>query len=301
MSRTLRDLRRYSFPELIENDSFKSHISGLLSDKQYTGSILICGEDGYGRNYAAKLIARDYLEDTDLVQRGIHPDFLPICGNGISGQISIDSVREVTYECNKASVVADNKRVVFIRDAFNLNAASANALLKALEQPPEGVLFIMTARKESDLIPTVLSRCVVTHISPVSTSGAYEFLATKFMDIEPDRLHHICEALQGHVGIILKTLSDQHIYHLFNESEIALNSASKGIKLDFGVHMSATENRSDYKQMIFFMCCIASSPLFDSSSCPDFLEKLAEAYTDLDQNININLLSSLLTAEIQEI
>lgn len=293
-------MKRYNFPELVENSIFKSHISGLFADGKNPGSLLICGEDGCGRNFAARLTARDYLDDTDLIQRNIHPDFLTVTGSGASGQISIDSIRETAYECNKAAVAADNRRVVFIRDAFNLNAASANALLKILEQPPEGVLFILTARRESDLIPTVLSRCVVTHVNPVSPSAAYDCLAAKFGNIEPSRLRHVCEGLQGHIGTISKVLSDQHIYSLFNESELALNAAASGNKLDFCAHISSAENRADYKQMIYFMYSIAASPLFDASSCRAFLEKLAEAYTDLSQNININLLSALLTAVIQE-
>lgn len=301
MYRISKDLKKYNFPGLIENESFKKHISGIFSADRAPGAILICGEDGCGRNFAARLLAADYLDDTaGLVLRGIHPDLLTVSGSGTSGQITIESIREVSYECNKAAVMADNKRVVLIRDAFNLNTASANALLKTLEQPPEGVLFIITSRREHDLIPTVLSRCMVSHVQPVSPAAAYDHLAGKFPGVEPSQLRHVCTALRGHIGLITKTLSDQHTFLLFRESELALNDVMQGNKLGFGAHISAAENRADLKQMIFFMYSAAASSPADYVSVTYFLEALAKAYADADQNINIQLLSSFLTAQIQE-
>ncbi len=46
-----------------------------------------------------------------------------------------------------------------LKPAETMNEAAANALLKTLEEPPEGNLFILTAIGDRDLLPTIVSRC----------------------------------------------------------------------------------------------------------------------------------------------
>jgi DNA polymerase-3 subunit delta' len=50
-------------------------------------------------------------------------------------------------------------RVVLLHPAEALNQASANALLKMLEEPPPGVLFLMVTHQPQRLLPTIRSRC----------------------------------------------------------------------------------------------------------------------------------------------
>ena len=64
-----------------------------------------------------------------------------LCGEGVSGDIRVDRVREVRREIFNTALSAGG-RAVHIKGADKLNGASANALLKVLEEPPEGVLFI---------------------------------------------------------------------------------------------------------------------------------------------------------------
>lgn len=49
--------------------------------------------------------------------------------------------------------------MLFIYGAQNLNGASANAMLKIMEEPPEGVMFLLTASSAAAVLPTIRSRC----------------------------------------------------------------------------------------------------------------------------------------------
>lgn len=60
-------------------------------------------------------------------------------------------------------------RVLFIYGAQNLNGSSANAMLKIIEEPPEGVLFVLTATSAATVLPTIRSRCAAYTIAPVPT------------------------------------------------------------------------------------------------------------------------------------
>ena len=51
------------------------------------------------------------------------------------------------------------KRVVMLYPAEALNEASANALLKTLEEPPPETVFLLVSNSLDRLLPTILSRC----------------------------------------------------------------------------------------------------------------------------------------------
>ena len=52
-------------------------------------------------------------------------------------------------------------KVVVLEDASSLTIEAQNALLKILEEPPEDAVLILGAKSESDLLPTVISRCQI--------------------------------------------------------------------------------------------------------------------------------------------
>jgi DNA polymerase-3 subunit delta' len=61
-------------------------------------------------------------------------------------------------------------RIVLIHPAEALNVASANALLKMLEEPASGVIFILVAHQLQRLLPTIISRCQKINM-PVPNEG----------------------------------------------------------------------------------------------------------------------------------
>ncbi|MDX9950515.1 MAG: DNA polymerase III subunit delta' [Methylophilaceae bacterium] len=76
-----------------------------------------------------------------------------------SQQISVDQVRELADFLTLSSHQSSGLRVVLIHPAEALNPTSANALLKMLEEPPGGVIFILVSHQLKRLLPTILSRC----------------------------------------------------------------------------------------------------------------------------------------------
>jgi DNA polymerase-3 subunit delta' len=76
-----------------------------------------------------------------------------------SQQISVVQVRELAEFLSLSSHQSSGLRIVLIHPAEALNAASANALLKMLEEPPDGVVFILVSHQLKRLLPTIISRC----------------------------------------------------------------------------------------------------------------------------------------------
>lgn len=74
-------------------------------------------------------------------------------------QISIAQVRDLNDFLSLSSHRSNGLRIVLIHPAETLNVASANALLKVLEEPAPGVVFILVAHQLQRLLPTIISRC----------------------------------------------------------------------------------------------------------------------------------------------
>ncbi len=71
-------------------------------------------------------------------------------------------------------------RFIVITDAEMMNEPSQNALLKSLEEPPAGVIFILITSNLSRIRETILSRCWHMHFSPLANSDVAKILEEHF-------------------------------------------------------------------------------------------------------------------------
>lgn len=85
-------------------------------------------------------------------------DEQPTSTTSKKSQISVAQVRQLSGFFELTSHQS-GRRVVLVHPAETLNAASANALLKILEEPPAGVIFILISHRPQRLLPTITSRC----------------------------------------------------------------------------------------------------------------------------------------------
>ncbi len=97
-------------------------------------------------------------------QNGIHPDILHVqrevgSKGELKGFLTVDRIREMTADAyvlpNEAA-----RKVYILDEADKMNPQAQNALLKTLEEPPAGVIFLLCVESAGLLLPTVRSRCV---------------------------------------------------------------------------------------------------------------------------------------------
>lgn len=79
-------------------------------------------------------------------------------GKTKSHQIRIDQVRALTPVL-AVSAHRGGRRVIIVDPAEAMNPFTANALLKLLEEPPAGVVFLLVSAQPMRLLPTLRSRC----------------------------------------------------------------------------------------------------------------------------------------------
>lgn len=93
--------------------------------------------------------------------------------------VKISSIREVRKFLSLEYTDVKN-RVVIIDEAHLMNTEAQNALLKSLEEPPDGVIFILITPYEERLLPTINSRCWQIKFSSMSTEIIKNILIDKF-------------------------------------------------------------------------------------------------------------------------
>ncbi|MCS6835356.1 MAG: DNA polymerase III subunit delta' [Anaerolineae bacterium] len=100
-----------------------------------------------------------------LLRSGNHPDLLTVVGDERSGQIKIDSVREV-MNLLALKPYASRYRVALLTDFDRAQPRAQDALLKTLEEPASHAVLLLIANERSAILPTILSRCQVLPLRP---------------------------------------------------------------------------------------------------------------------------------------
>jgi DNA polymerase III subunit delta' len=111
---------------------------------------------------------------------GSHPDVIYVrpAEDRASATISVEAIREVVRKTGYHRYDAQ-RRVIIIDPAEAMPPPTANALLKTLEEPPEGTGFILVATHSSALLPTIVSRCQRIRFSPVDNRALGKWLSSK--------------------------------------------------------------------------------------------------------------------------
>lgn len=104
------------------------------------------------------------------------------------------------------------RQVFLIGDAERLvpqesSPEAANALLKVLEEPPEGTTFMLTATDPDALLPTIRSRLLPIRLGPLSSDEVASFLVEQ-RGADPSAAALAARLAQGSIGQALAFLPD---------------------------------------------------------------------------------------------
>ena len=213
------------------NAELRSSVQLMLAARRLTHSVLLVGEEGLGAGFAARCIAADYLypaggapaeallrgeccravgkpgdRDSGHVETGIVREAISVAGMGAGGKYLVSQVKAMRSEIFNTSLSAEG-RAVLLYHVEKMNEESANALLKVMEEPPEGVLFLLTADSLAGVLPTIRSRCVSFAVAPVSPEQCARYCAAQGVDKKTAALYS--ELFDGHIGTVLAAAQDE--------------------------------------------------------------------------------------------
>jgi DNA polymerase-3 subunit delta' len=164
------------------------------------------GKEAVAQRFAQGLLCSDAPRATGCgtcpscrkVAGGSHPDLHTLAAE--KDTIPIDAVRTLTARLQMTAFEGGAK-VAIARDTHKMNAASQNALLKTLEEPPGNAVLILCTHAPHLLLPTVRSRCQRVAFGPLRRAVVRSWLATACARSEDDADVRLAAALgEGSFG-----------------------------------------------------------------------------------------------------
>ena len=194
---------------------------------------ILAGRQGLGKRTFADAAARELLGADGSQEH--HPDILILtygpkdekeekkAADGKEYErarsIRIGQIRQMQQRLTTRPTLGD-KRVVIIDPADDMERNASNALLKSLEEPPEGTFFLLVTHRPAQLLPTIRSRCRVLRFNPLSqdelvqelkssmpeTDGAALADAVQFAGGSPGSAQQFVEQDLGSIAQVMRTL-----------------------------------------------------------------------------------------------
>ena len=199
-----REVARLAGQEEAERALFEAFMSGRMQH-----AWLLTGPKGIGKATLAYRMARFVLHygtpdaakaagARDLsvpesstafhqVAAGSHPNLLTVRrpwddkAKKLKTVITVDEVRRIGHFFGLTATERGAWRVVVIDSADEMNTNAANALLKALEEPPANGLFLVLSHQPGRLLPTIRSRCRMLRMTPLDEGEIEGLMASTEM------------------------------------------------------------------------------------------------------------------------
>lgn len=216
--------------DIVGHASQLAQLRSDIASENIAHAYLFSGTAHLGKTTIAKRFAYDILaqdsEDTDAVESSMsnltHPDYICVDQLWIEGvcedwdtiaessnvqqlhrskapkaktnTISIDDVRSLQERLIETRM--GKHRVCMITSLERMQDAAANAFLKILEEPPEGLVFVITTERMSTLLPTLVSRCRTVSFQQVRHAELLKLLSGASED-DQKFITHIARGCPG--------------------------------------------------------------------------------------------------------
>ncbi|MDQ1068734.1 DNA polymerase III subunit delta' [Streptomyces canus] len=186
-----------------------------------THAWLFTGPPGAGRNQAARAFAAalqcvspdralggipgcGFCDGCHTALIGTHADVTSVAAVGT--QILADDMRD-TVRKSFTSPATGRWQIILVEDAERLNEKSANAVLKAVEEPAPRTVWLLCAPSIEDVLPTIRSRCRHLNLSTPSVEAVADMLVRR-EGVEPAAAMAAARATQGHVDRARRLATD---------------------------------------------------------------------------------------------
>ena len=310
------------------NAELKTSVRQMLASRRLTHSVLLVGEAGLGAGFAARCIAADYLypaggapaeamlrgeccravakagkRDSGQIETGIVREAISVTGMGSGGKYLVGQVTAMRSEIFNTSLSAEG-RAVLLYHVERMNEESANALLKVMEEPPEGVLFLLTADSLASVLPTIQSRCVSFAVAPVSPADCARYCTAQGVEKKAAALYS--ELFDGHIGTVLAAARDEaRMAQVEKAMEFARDAAARDSYAAAVLLAGYEKDRAGAAALLTDFRAVAAAGLRGSSHAPlqgreaQRALRLAEsAIRNLNGNSNPKITLAVLAAKL---
>lgn len=324
------------FTEIIGNEAIIKHLQNAISSGKISHAYIFHGEEGMGKKSLAMTFAKtlqcmekgmnpcNSCKSCVQTESGNQPDILWITPSKAS--IGVDDIRTQVNADIQVKPYQSPYKIYIIDSADKMTENAQNALLKTIEEPPEYAIILLLVRSIQNLLPTILSRCVILDLKPVERQRIKEHLMAKLQI--PDYAADIAAGFSGgNVGKAIRYASSEdfetkkeNIFHILRYmDDMKLHEIVSGIK-------TISENKADVNDYIdLMMLWFRDVLMLKATNDPNVLlfkdefqiirkqaniraydeientiKAMEEAKTKLKANVNLDITIELMLLSIKE-
>jgi DNA polymerase-3 subunit delta' len=192
------------FDALVGQGAVVAQLEAAVAGHGMTHAWLFTGPPGSGRSIAARAFAAalqcaehgcGHCDSCHQTLAGTHADVAVVAPEGLS--IKVEEARAIVMATSQRPTHS-RWQVTLIEDADRLTDQAANALLKAIEEPPPSGVVLLCAPSLEDVLPTIRSRCRVVPLVTPAPAAVRDLLVSDGVD--PAMAAFAAHAAQGHIG-----------------------------------------------------------------------------------------------------
>lgn len=180
---------------------------------------ILAGKEGVGKRDFALAAARELVDETGIPQpTGDHPDIITLTHlpkdekeekkreegkpYQVKRNIAVAQIRAMQHRLTTRPTLG-SRRVIIIDPADDMERGASNALLKSLEEPPQGTFFLLVTHRPARLLPTIRSRCRILRFPDLSSGQIEQLLERNAPDSTPAMRHSALRLSGGSYGAAL--------------------------------------------------------------------------------------------------
>lgn len=179
--------RPKKFNDIVCQDNVKIVLQNQIDTNEFKQAYLFCGSAGTGKTTSARIFANEINKGEGRI--------VEIDGASNNG---VDNIRNLIDNCKMKSL--DGTYKVFIIDEVHMLSIGAfNALLKILEEPPKGTIFILCTTDPQKIPATILSRVQRFDFKRIPTQrimNRLTYIIEKENQTRTEQIEYTDEALQ---------------------------------------------------------------------------------------------------------
>ena len=175
-----REKRPADWDDIVGHVREIGRIRRMMELDRLPHAFLFAGPSGIGKSLVADILSARLLQ-TETDSLSAHPDYFRLKPEGLL--IRIGQIREIQRQVGLASS-RGRYRVCMVEQAECMEAPAANSLLKILEEPPPGLVFILNTAFPHSLLSTLRSRSTLVRFSPLAMKEVVQVLVRQGM--QPD-------------------------------------------------------------------------------------------------------------------